>query len=85
MRGGDDDAGTGSTHGMAERNARTVRVEARIICRNVPFFEYSQRLGGKGLIELNEVKIIEGDAEAIHNLAGSLHRADTHAFRIHAG
>ena len=41
-------------------------------------------LGGKGLVGLDQVDVIDGDAGLLHGVAGSDHGADAHDLGIHA-
>ena len=71
--------------GMAEGNCTTVGVHIGRVVGKPELAEHSQRLRGKGLVQLDHVEVADLDAEALHQLLRRRRRADAHDPRRHAG
>ena len=73
---GDDDTGAGAAHRVADGDGAAVDVDLG----HVEFQLTGNRdgLGGKGLVGLDEVHILDGQAGLLHGLAGSGDGAGAH-------
>ncbi|MNL51223.1 hypothetical protein D3C87_1743030 [compost metagenome] len=70
---------------MPQGNGTTIGVHATIILGNAEITQHGNALAGKGLVELDDVEIGLGKAEAREELLTGGRRAHAHDTRWHAG
>ena len=75
---GQQDAGPGHSEGMAQGDGAPLRIDARVVVGQPERSGTGQALGGKGLIQLDVVHVLEGQSGLVEGLSGGLHRADAH-------
>ena len=66
---------------MAQRDGSAVDVDLRHVEAQLP--AHRDGLGGKRLVGLNEVNVVDGHASFRHGLAGGGHGAHAHDLRVH--
>ena len=67
---------------MAQSDGAAVDVDLAHV--KVQLAGHGDGLGGKGLVGLDQVDVVDGDAGLLHGVAGSDHGADAHDLGIHA-
>src|SRR5690554_6075972 len=82
MSGSQQQAGTGHTQRMAQRDGTTVRVDPGIIIGEPQVPGTGQRLGGKGFVELEYVDFIQRYTGALKQLAHRRYRTVAHDARL---
>ena len=78
-------ARAGHAERMAQRNGAAVGIDEIGILRQPELAEAGDGLGGEGLVQLDDVEIADGEAEALQQLLRRRHRPDPHDPRRHAG
>src|SRR5699024_737937 len=79
---GREDAHAGRAHGVAQRDAGAVHVRAlEVGLAEAPFAGDRQRLRGEGLVELDEVEVLDPQTGAVQRDLGRGDRADAHRAR----
>jgi hypothetical protein len=68
---------------MAERDRATVHVDLRRV--ETQLVDADERLRGEGLVELDEVEVVDRDAGSLEGLPARWDRSDPHDGRIDAG
>ena len=82
MQQGDDDTSAGSAHGVAQRDGAAVDVDLAHV--EVQLTGHSDGLSGKGLVGLDQVDVVDGQAGLGHSGTGGRHGANAHDLGIHA-
>jgi hypothetical protein len=78
-----DQPGAAHAQRVAERDGTAVDVHLRRI--EAKLTDAGDRLAGEGLVELDEVEILDAEAGALERLAGGRDGPDPHDGGIHAG
>ena len=79
MQQGDDDTSAGSAHGVAQRDGAAVDVDLAHV--EVQLTGHSDGLSGKGLVGLDQVDVVDGQAGLGHSGTGGRHGANAHPRR----
>src|SRR5262245_5658034 len=75
--------GAGATEGMPERDRATVDVKSFRVDRE--FLENRQHLRGKGLVQLDDVHLLQGETCLLEHLSHGGHGTDSKPLRLDAG
>ena len=82
MEQGDEDAGARAADWVAERYRAAVDVQA--IAVDGKLGEHREHLRGEGLVQLDEIEVVEGELQPGEQLADSGHGPDAHARGVDA-
>src|SRR4051812_31873201 len=66
---------------MTQRNGAAIDVDPRLV--EAEFAHAGKRLGREGLVEFDDVNLVDGQPCALERLAACRHRTDAHVFWIH--
>ena len=80
---GDEDTGTGSADGMAQRNSAAVDVQLALV--EVQSLADGNRLSGKSLVGLDQIHVVHGQAGLGHDLLGGGDGAQAHDLGLNTG
>src|SRR6476469_2903326 len=75
--------GAGATERVAERDRAAVDVQAGGVDRE--FFQTGENLGGKSLVQLDEIDLIELETDQFEQLPNRRDRSDAESFRLNSG
>src|SRR5450830_202009 len=70
---------------MAECNRAAIRIDARIVVGDAQFTQHRDALRGKRFVELDDIHLIDGQADLLQQLFAGRCRADAHDAWRHAG
>src|SRR5471030_1263437 len=70
---------------MAERDGAAVRIDARVVVAQAERAQHRQSLRGKGLVQFDDVDLVQRHAELAQQLLRGRHRPHAHDARRHAG
>ena len=82
MEQGDDDAGAGAADRVADGDGAAVDID--LLHVEAQLAGHGDGLGGKGLVGLHQINVLDLKARLAHGLTAGGHGADTHDLGIHA-
>ena len=84
-QGGQGQAGTGGAERVANGDGAAVGVQARVIKGDAELLAAAQYLGGKGLVDLDDVHVVQAQPGAAESFLAGFNRTQTHDAGGNAG